>query len=78
MNKIFEDETYVKLVRGVLGVIITLTMCVLIFIKLPENNITMILVGALVSMANTVYQFYFGSSQGSVDKSKLMKTGSQN
>lgn len=44
----------------------------LMFIEMPESNkdILLVMLGALIIMARTPYDFRFGSSQGSKDKDK--------
>jgi hypothetical protein len=50
-------------------------IAVLIFIDIPDNQQQMIIyaLGFITSSAGQVLSFYFGSSQGSKDKSELMK-----
>jgi hypothetical protein len=50
-------------------------IAVLMFIDIPDNQQQMIIyaLGFITSSAGQVLSFYFGSSQGSKDKSELMK-----
>jgi FtsH-binding integral membrane protein len=49
-----------------------LTIVALMFIEIPEGNrdILFVMIGVLLIMARTPYDFKFGSSQGSKDKDK--------
>ena len=47
----------------------------LIFVGIPESNseLLYLAVGALIGMAGTVVNYFYGSSKGSADKNELLK-----
>jgi len=59
---------------GVVGLAFLL-IAVLMFVDTPDNQQQLVIfaLGFITSAAGQVLSFYFGSSQGSKDKSELMK-----
>lgn len=69
------DKAVVPLLAlGVVGLAFLL-IAVLMFIDTPDNQQQLVIfaLGFITSAAGQVLSFYFGSSQGSKDKSELMK-----
>lgn len=72
--KEFIKEAYMYLLGLAIVVGFFLLMYLLIYQNIPENNkdILNIVIGALIGSFTTVVGYFYGSSKGSSDKTKLL------
>jgi hypothetical protein len=54
----------ISLIFGLVVLVFTL-----LFVKVPENQVVVVVIGGFITSVSTIVQYYFGSSQSSQDKS---------
>lgn len=67
-------EIYMYVLGGIIVAGFLTLLAILVFVGVPETNQRLldITVGALIGMAIAVVQYFFGSSKGSSDKTKII------
>lgn len=75
------DKTTTKFILALIGILFSMSWFVLlIFKEAPEGNRDLIsaITGALIAICiKEIYGYYFGSSQGSSDKTEMMNRNVQ-
>ena len=73
------SKNLTQLILAIMGVVFCLAwFAALLFVSIPEANkdLVNIITGAMISVCLTqIYQYYFGSSKSSSDKTDMMNGG---
>jgi uncharacterized protein YacL len=69
-------DLYQYVLGGAIGVMLCILLYLLFTVDIPQDNmnILLLIIGALISSFTTVVQYYFGSSKGSSDKEKFLRS----
>lgn len=70
-------ELYMYILATIIVLAVFILLYFLVFVGIPETNrdILNIVVGAVIGSFVTVVGFFFGSSKGSADKTKIIANG---